>query len=99
MHACSQCAQQISGIVPLRQLVQPGWWAAAQLCQGLRQPLRLCHVRAASSFAQAPSDAAPSKPLFSSRAKIAEACVPWLKVSKNRYAAACRHSHCSCHEC
>lgn len=95
MHAC-QSAHQISGLVPLRQLVAPGWWsaaaAAAQLCHhGPRQPPRLCPSPAASSYAQASSSAdtlAPSsKPMFSSRAKIAEACVPWLKGSKNRYSS------------
>eukprot|EP00878_Enallax_costatus_P016006 GHUV01016782.1.p1 GENE.GHUV01016782.1~~GHUV01016782.1.p1 ORF type:complete len:346 (+),score=64.24 GHUV01016782.1:534-1571(+) len=47
---------------------------------------RSCHVCAVSSLAQPvlerPSDTV--KPLFSSRAKIAEACPPWLKQSRSR---------------
>jgi hypothetical protein len=31
-----------------------------------------------------PQAAEPYKPFFSSRAKIAEACVPWLKQSRTR---------------
>lgn len=96
MQACHG-SQQISGLVPLRKLVQPGCWcwttvaaAAAQLCRQ-PQPARMCQAHAASTYAQASPQASsdavglPSKPLFSSRAKIAETCVPWLKVAKNRW--------------
>jgi hypothetical protein len=31
-----------------------------------------------------PQAAEPYRPFFSSRAKIAEACVPWLKQSRTR---------------
>jgi hypothetical protein len=44
-------------------------------------------MKAASSLAHATvteSQLCDCKPLFSSRAKIAEACVPWLKQSRNR---------------
>ncbi len=91
MQACTQGAQ-ISGLGPLRQLVQPGcWYAAAAAAAAAQhvQPLRRCPPCAAASFATATSTASStassSKPLFSSRAKIAEACVPWLKGSRNRW--------------
>jgi len=93
MQACYG-SHQISGLVPLRKLVQPGSWyaaaAAVQLCrqeQWQQTPRQLCRPLAVSSQVQATltADTAQAKPLFSSRAKIAEACVPWLKGSKNRY--------------
>lgn len=92
MQACCAQGVQISGLVPLRQLaawqlVQPGWLAAAAAQLYTRQqPQRRCAARAASSLSPAASADAPSKPLFSSRAKIAETCVPWLKGSRNRWA-------------
>lgn len=90
MQACAQGAQ-ISGLGPLRQLVQPGCWcaaAAAAAAAHLSQPQRCGPARAAAAYATASSEASPSKPLFSSRAKIADACVPWLKGTRNRWGCA-----------
>jgi hypothetical protein len=52
-----------------------------------QQRLRSQSVCAAAALAEPllePQAADPYKPFFSSRAKIAEACVPWLKQSRTR---------------
>jgi hypothetical protein len=108
MQACHG-ARQISGLVPLRQLVQPGLQQQLllhlQLCQGQQQPARVCQARsvATTAFTSAPeSPVTPAtKPLFSSRAKLAETCVPWLKVAKNRCALRCCDMTCCIpnHQC
>jgi hypothetical protein len=51
------------------------------------QRVRSRCVCAAAALAEPllePQAADPYKPFFSSRAKIAEACVPWLKQSRTR---------------